>query len=258
MTALPLGRLERIELRAGWPHEAASFTPWLAQTENLRLLGETLGLTLEPEGTEMSVGPFRADILCRDVGQDRLVLIENQLEQTDHTHLGQTLTYTAGLNASVVIWVAKSFTEEHRAALDWLNDATDQRFHFFGVEVELWSIGGSLPAPRFNVVVKPNDWSRTVSRAARSVQSGEITELGQERLAYWTAFRQTLDQHPFPQKLERDYAGGSIDFPTLFPGATLVAYRAKGGPGVFLRLTNRDAEGLFAFLQDRRANTKSQ
>ncbi len=167
MTDVRLGRLTRVSLREVWPDEAADFTPWLAQQENLELLSETLGIVLELEATERSVGPFAADILCRDPVSEAWVLIENQLEQTNHTHLGQIITYAAGLNAVTVIWIAGKFVEEHRAALDWLNEITADGTNFFGVEVELWRIGeSSHVAPKFNIVSKPNAWSKQVSKGA--------------------------------------------------------------------------------------------
>ena len=117
MTTTNLGRLEPIELREVWISEAGDFTPWLASEENLTLLGDTIGLDLELEAQEKSVGPFRADILCKDTASNDWVLIENQLERTDHTHLGQLMTYAAGLKAVTIVWIADRFTEEHRAAL---------------------------------------------------------------------------------------------------------------------------------------------
>ena len=149
-----LGKLERVELREAWTSESGDFTPWLA--DHLDALAEELGLSLELVGTEVSVGPFSADILCRRMGTDHLVLIENQLEWTDHRHLGQILTYTAGLEALTVIWVAAGFVEQHRGALDWLNSNTPEDVGFYGVEVQLWRIGDSTPAPRFNVASRPN------------------------------------------------------------------------------------------------------
>ncbi|MGE0205785.1 MAG: hypothetical protein AB7E70_03035 [Hyphomicrobiaceae bacterium] len=114
-----LGRLEAVDLRSVWSSEDQGFTPWLAGEANLRLLGETIGLELELEAEEKRVGPFRADILCKDTLDGSWVLIENQLERTDHTHLGQLMTYAAGLQTVTIVWVAAKFTEEHRAALDW-------------------------------------------------------------------------------------------------------------------------------------------
>ncbi|MGD9920373.1 MAG: DUF4268 domain-containing protein [Pseudorhodoplanes sp.] len=183
-----IGRLERSDLRSVWSAEAVDFTPWLALPENLTMLGETLGLELDLEAQERAVGPFRADILCRDVIDGHWVLIENQLERTDHVHLGQLLTYAAGLEAATIIWVAARFTEEHRAALDWLNKITDDSFRFFGLEVELWRIGESLPAPKFNIVAKPNDWSHAVAQAARALDESELSATRIFQRNYWASF----------------------------------------------------------------------
>jgi hypothetical protein len=169
-----LGRLERVELRNIWQSEAQHFTPWLAREDNLALLADTLGIDLELEAVERNVGPFRADILCKDTISDSWVLIENQLERTDHTHLGQLMTYAAGLNAVTIVWIAARIADEHRAAMDWLNDITTGDVQFFALEVELWRIGDSPAAPKFNVVSKPNDWSRSLSGAKRVI--GDISE----------------------------------------------------------------------------------
>jgi hypothetical protein len=162
----PLGRLQRVTLRDYWLDEAREFTPWLAQEHNIALLGEAIGLDLEIEAQEKQVGPFRAGILCKDTLDGHLVLIENQLERTDHGHLGQLLTYAAGLDAVTVVWVASQFTDEHRAALDWLNRIADTDFNFFGLEIELWRIDDSPMAPNFNVVSQPNNWSKSARQSA--------------------------------------------------------------------------------------------
>lgn len=213
-----LGRLEKVDLREVWNSEADHFTPWLAREENLALLGEVLGLDLEHEATEQNVGPFRADIVCRDTVTNTWVLIENQLERTDHTHLGQLMTYAAGLNAVTIAWIAARFTDEHRAALDWLNEITSQDVNFFGLEVELWRIGHSDVAPKFNVVSKPNDWIKTAT-ASRQAAARENSETELLHLEYWTVFREYLEDHgtvlrprkPFPQYWY-DFAIGRADF----------------------------------------------
>ena len=187
-----LGRLTAVDLREIWTSEPGHFTPWLAREENLTVLGETLDLELELEAQEKAVGPFRADILCRDIGSSTLVLIENQLERTDHGHLGQLLTYASGLEAATIVWIAGRFNEEHRATLDWLNTITEERFRFFGLEVELWRIGKSSAAPKFNVVSKPNDWSRSVARGRRSLDEGELSGVRAMQLEYWTALNAVL------------------------------------------------------------------
>jgi hypothetical protein len=208
LSQVTLGRLERVELRDIWMSEASHFTPWLARSENLEVLGETLGLELELEAQERAVGPFRADILCKDIGRDQWVLIENQLEKTDHVHLGQLLTYASGLEAVTIIWVAARFTEEHRSTLDWLNRITNESFRFFGVEVELWRIGGSPAAPKFNIVSKPNDWSQAVAHAARAIDDAELTDTRKIQRDYWDGLHQALrevagavrgDRKPQPQ-----------------------------------------------------------
>ena len=193
METQSLGRLLRVELRTVWTNEPAEFTPWLAEPENLKILGETLGLELEPGSVEKEVGSFRADIVCRNIGTDSLVLIENQLEQTDHDHLGKLLTYAAGLQAVTVVWLAERFRDEHRAALDWLNEITHEDSRFFGLEIELWQIGDSPAAPKFNIVSKPNDWSRSVAQAARAADDSELSELRLTQRKYWTGLLERLN-----------------------------------------------------------------
>lgn len=205
MSPKSLGRLTKVELREAWSSESSDFTPWLAQEDNLILLGDAIGIELELESQEKNVGPFRADILCKDTATDSWVLIENQLERTDHSHLGQLLTYAAGLNAVTIVWIAERFTEEHRATLDWLNERTDEKINLFGLEIELWRIGDSPIAPKFNIISQPNDWSRTVQLAA--AVSGEVSPHKQLQLRFWTAFKQCMEaagsvvrcQKPSPQ-----------------------------------------------------------
>ena len=181
-----LGRLEPVDLRAAWPHEALNFTKWLAKDENLSMLGDALGLELMCEAVEKAVDNFSADILAKDVVTDRWVLIENQLEVTDHGHLGQILTYAAGLGAETIIWIAREFREPHRAAIDYLNRITASEFNFFGVQIELYRIGDSAFAPRFNVLAKPNDWSKSVSANAAGKSAKSV--LHQEWQDYWSDF----------------------------------------------------------------------
>ena len=187
-----LRRLQRVELRTVWTNEPAEFTPWLAERENLQILADTLGLELEPGSVEKEVGSFRADIVCKDIGTDSSVLIENQLEQTDHDHLGKLLTYAAGLQAVTVVWLAEGFRDEHRAALDWLNEITHRDARFFGLEIELWQIGDSPAAPKFNIVSMPNDWSRSVARAGRATDDAKLSELRVMQRKYWSGLQDRL------------------------------------------------------------------
>ncbi len=187
-----LGRLEKVDLRNAWATETSHFTPWLAGEENIRLLGKTIGLELEVQVTEKEVGPFRADILCKDLATGNWVLIENQLERTDHLHLGQLLTYAAGLDAVTIIWIAQHFTPEHRAALDWLNDITREGVSFFGLEIELWRIADSPLAPKFNIISKPNEWSRAVKESADKTGLSDSQEV---LLDFWAGLQEHLAKY---------------------------------------------------------------
>lgn len=203
-----LSRFEEVQLRDVWDTEAQDFTPWLAEDENLSLLGDTLGMELELEAQEINVGDFRADILCNNEDGSR-VLIENQLEETDHSHLGQILTYSAGLDVQTVIWIARKFRDGHRAALDRLNEMTDKDYRFFGVEIKVWQIGKSARAPQFEVVCSPNDWSRSVIQDSQREITKRLTETQQLQEEYWTKFRDYLSQQdselrkPKPQPTPR-------------------------------------------------------
>jgi len=171
------GSLERVPIRSGFSDEARDFTPWLAA--NLDRLSEQLGLALELRELEHSVGKFSLDLLAEDV-QGRVVIIENQLENSDHTHLGQLLTYCAGTDARVVIWIAPSFTSEHLAALEWLNQNTHTDVGFYAVEVELLRIGESLMAPNFRPVIRPNEVIKAAGHATAGGEwswEGYVTEL---------------------------------------------------------------------------------
>ena len=199
-TTKPLSKLERAPLREAWKHEAGDFTPWLAEAGNLDALARALGLSeLEAVATEHWVGDFKLDILCTD--GDQQVIIENQLAETDHRHLGQILTYAAGVGARKVIWVAESFRPEHVAALQFLNENTTDDLSFFGVQIELWRIGDSPLAPKFEVVVKPNDWAKSGREQARAAAAASETKQLQHK--FWVALVEKLAKeapHIRPQK----------------------------------------------------------
>ncbi len=183
------GRIENVEVRKHFQNEASKFTPWLAKEENIQLLGEAIGIELEVENTEVAVGPYSADILARDTGTGKYIVIENQLKKTDHDHLGKLITYGAVLDAGMVIWIATEFTEEHQKALEWLNDNSSEDIAFIGVQVELWKVDDSRPAVRFNVLSKPTEILRQVSKAKAESDLSEIKKL---ELEFWTLFREKL------------------------------------------------------------------
>lgn len=249
----PLGRLERVQVRDYWGHEALEFTPWLALPENIALLGETIGLDLEVESVEESVGPFRADILCRDTATNHYVLVENQLERTDHGHLGQLMTYAAGLDAATVVWVAPRFADEHRAALDWLNKITAADFNFFGLEVELWRIGDSALAPKLNIVSQPNDWSSALREVATGggATSGAITETGALYLEFWTQFREFMLSRGSPVKVRKPSKEYWTDFGLGRSGFHVNASVSvrKAQASVFLIIDSPEAKPFYFALE---------
>jgi hypothetical protein len=227
MTIPTLGALTEVDLREAWNHEAHSFTPWLAA--NLDALADKIGIPLELEGQEVPVETFAADILARNPLDDSLVLIENQLEGTDHTHLGQIMTYLAGLNAHTVVWVARDFREPHLSALKWLNDHTVEPFAFFAVKVKAVRIGDSPIAPVFEVMVRPNHWERQLQAIAQETR--QMSDLGQFRKAFWTYYVEC-----FPDEQERGPAGGRSWRSRKLPnGFAVVTYLASQEVGVFIR-----------------------
>ena len=250
----PLGRLAKVALRDVWEHEQQDFTPWLAREVNIKLLGETLCLDLEVEAQEKKVGPFRADILCKDTTEnDRWVLIENQLDKTDHCHLGQLLTYASGLQAVTIIWIADRFTEEHRATLDWLNEITDDRFNFFGLEIELWKIGDSQIAPKFNVVSKPNDWTKTVLQSANRLQAGELSEAERLYLEFWCDFGDLIEKRQSFLHKPKPSTGNWMPFSIGRSTFRLIAAMSKQKNllEVHLCLLGPDRKSHFKLLQSR-------
>lgn len=200
MKKFNLGKIEKVDLRDIWETEDKDFTPWLAEDKNISQLGDAIGIDLEVESQEKSVGPFRADILARDTATNQYVLIENQLETTDHKHFGQIMTYAAGLDAFSIIWIAKNFTEEHRAAVDWLNRITGENINFFGIEIEVIKIGDSIAAPQFKVVAKPNDWTRSVKKAAND---NELSETKIKQREYWTALKEYVANNGNTFKMQK-------------------------------------------------------
>lgn len=186
-----LSKLEEIkDLRTVWPHEALDFTPWLAQDDNITLLADAIGIDITVDETESSVGDFNVDIFASETGTDRKIIIENQLEDTNHDHLGKLITYASGKSADIVIWVVKQAREEHKAAIEWLNNHTDDSVGFFLCEIKLYRIGNSEPAVKFEVIEKPNDWTKEIKK------SESINETQQLRYDYWVAFEDYAFKNP--------------------------------------------------------------
>lgn len=248
-----IGRLQRAPLREAWTSESGDFTPWLAQAENIALLGDAIGIELEVVGQEATVGPFRADLVARDTITGHYILIENQLERTDHTHLGQLITYGAGLDALTVVWIAGRFTDEHRAALDWLNRATREGFNFFGLEIELYRIGESPLAVKFNVVCQPNDWTRIVQGTSSGGAVTELTAVERLHLEFWTQFREFMEERDSPVRVNRPSKDHwtSVALGRSFFAAVAANNMRDGYSLVKLSLTGPDAKPHYRLLESR-------
>lgn len=181
-----LATLKKIDLRDVWGHEAFGFTRWLSEPDNLTLLSDEIGVEIKLVQTEANVGRFNVDILAEEENSGRKIIIENQLEDTNHDHLGKIITYASGYDAEIIIWIVRDFREEHQKAIDWLNEHTDENISFFLIKVELWQIEDSKPAPKFDIVVSPNEWAKTIKN---TTASGELTNTKLQQLEFWTKFK---------------------------------------------------------------------
>lgn len=185
-----IGRFKEKDIRAIWQHEQYDFSAWLAKESNIEYLNDILGLTLIDVNTEVFVGPYRCDIVAKDETTNDTVIIENQLDSTNHDHLGKIITYAAGLNAKYIVWLVKEAKEEHRAAIEWLNSNSSKSVNFFLIEIHAYQIGDSVPAPMFEVIEKPNDFIKTEKNSSRKDSSLNKTE--SERLVFWEQFNNAL------------------------------------------------------------------
>ena len=192
---MKLGKLEEVDIRKVWPHEQYDFSKWLATEENIKELGDTLNLSLTDVETEKFVGNYRCDILCKDEITGKMVLIENQLEPTNHDHLGKIITYASGLDAAVVVWIVASARDEHASAIEWLNKHTDDEISFFLVEVHAYKIGDSDPAPQFKIIEQPNDFVKIVKAVSKN---SDMNESQKNRLEFWTQFNEVVDSQGKP------------------------------------------------------------
>lgn len=179
-----LGKIKQIDLRRAWNHEAHHFTNWLAKEENIALLSEEIGIDIVVLQTEASVGRFNVDMFAEEENSGRKIIIENQLESTNHDHLGKIITYASGLDAEIIIWIVREVREEHKQAIDWLNENTGEKINIFAIKLELWQIADSPFAPKFQVISRPNEWTKSL----RSVGKGVLTETKTKQLEFWSQF----------------------------------------------------------------------
>lgn len=186
---MDIGRLKEVDIRNLWKHEQYDFSNWLSKEENINILDEVLGLTLTDISTEVYVGTYRCDLVGVDESSGIKVIIENQLEQSNHDHLGKIITYASGLDAQVVVWIVKQAKEEHKSAIEWLNNNTNSNINFFLIELHAYRIGDSIPAPYFEVIERPNDF---IKNTKLNSNQGELNKSQSERLEFWNRFNELL------------------------------------------------------------------
>jgi len=189
---MTLQKLKKVELRKEWKNEASDFTNWLAKEENLQLLSNEIGIDISLIQTEASVGKFNVDIYAEEESTGRKVIIENQLEMTNHDHLGKIITYASGLNAKIIIWIVKDVHDEHKQAVDWLNEHTDDEVNIFAIIMELWQIGDSPYAPKFNIISKPNNWFKAIKK---SRAQSDLSEYRLLQLDFWTQLNKFFESN---------------------------------------------------------------
>lgn len=233
-----MGRLSVVPVRDVWKHEAYDFTQWMLQ--NADVLADVLGMELELTAAEHPVGGFSLDLIGREVGTGNVVIVENQLEQTDHGHLGQIMTYAGGTDPQTVVWCAPSFRDEHRAALDWLNEHTDENTRFFGVEITAVQIDNSRLAPLFRLVAQPNEWTKQVHAETAAIPTTEREVAYQE---FWTELlRRIRQQH---SDWTRSVKAPRASWMTMPYGSSIGWYGfvfTRTGPRVELYFGSSDAE----------------
>ena len=195
--SMKIGKLKEVNIRELWAHEQYDFSAWLAKEENIELLNEKIGLTLVDINTEAYVGSYRCDIVAVDETTGIRVIIENQLENSNHDHLGKIITYASGLDAKVIVWIVKEARDEHRSAIEWLNNNTVQDINFFLIELHAYQIGNSDYAPMFQIVEQPNDFIKE-QKGKKSTDTMNKSQA--ERLEFWTQFNDHVINRgkPFP------------------------------------------------------------
>lgn len=255
MTTIKLGRLEEVDIRKLWSHEQYDFSNWLSEDENINLLNDVLGLTLVNIEKEVFVGAYRCDLVAKDETSGQNVIIENQLEASNHDHLGKIVTYASGLDANVIVWIVKEAREEHRSAIEWLNNNTNKNLNFFLIEIHAYKIGNSLYAPKFEIVEKPNDF---IKNAKIQTGSEELNKSQSERLVFWTKFNDVVSERGKPFNLRKattdHWYNVAIGVSGVLVEITLV--NKEGCVGIALYII--DDKELFDYLNEKKIEIESK
>jgi len=269
-----LGRLEKVDVTQYWQSAAADFAPWLCLEENIQLLGEAIGLSIEVVLNAEQMADYRADLLCREVGTKNWILIGSQLRPTDEQQFGQWLTECAGLDGAAIIWIASQFAPEHLKLLNWLNQHAQPTLRFWGVEIELWQIGKAAMAAQFNLVSSTDGAGLSTDRVVEDSQAQPVEQIPENQLpdasvdplpesepepltveqeqnsAFWTDLCNQLEQQGSVVKAVTPPVGEHIDFAIGRAGFILSARldRDRSCLAIELRLLDEDAQAHYGLL----------
>lgn len=246
---MKLGKLTEVNVRDLWKHEQYDFSAWLAKEENIAELGDLIGLSLVDVNTEVYVGAYRCDLVAKDETTGTKVIIENQLESTNHDHLGKIITYASGLDAKVIVWVVKEAREEHRSAIEWLNNNTLSGIAFFLIEIHAYKIGDSLPAAKFEMVEKPNDF---IKNTKGSNSSGELNKSQAERLEFWEQLNTVIAEKGKPFSIRKASTDHWYDVALGITGVHISITLVNKANTVGVEVYIHDDKALFDALLDKK------
>jgi len=253
---MQLSKIEKVELREIWKHEATDFTNWLAKKENLDLLSDEIGIDISLIQTEASVGKFNVDILAEEENTGKKIIIENQLETTDHDHLGKIITYASGYDAEIIIWIVKNVRDEHKQAIDWLNEHTDEKVNLFAIQMELWRIANSPCAPKFQIIAKPNDWAKAIKKVSGT--SSELSDTKMTQLEFWTKFKEYAQEQGGKIRLRKPYPQHwydvSFGFSTAHIALTVNSQSNQKGCEIYIP----DSKQLFHCLYENKEEVEKE
>lgn len=253
MTITKMGKLKEVDIRKLWGHEQYDFSNWLA--DNLDELNDEIGLTLSEVEKEVYVGAYRCDLVGQDEVTGEKVIIENQLEKSNHDHLGKIITYASGLDASVIVWIVKEAREEHRSAIEWLNNNTSKNINFFLIEIHAYQIGNSEYAPKFEVVEKPNDF---IKNAKNQSGSGEMNKRQAERLEFWTQFNEVVAERGKPFNIRKATTDHWYDIALGISGAHIALNLVNKVNCVEVELYISDDKELYDMLYEKKSEIEQK
>lgn len=243
---MDIGKLKEVEIRELWRHEQYNFSEWLSKMENIEYLNDILGLTLIDVNKETYVGAYRCDIFAKDETTGIKVIIENQLDSSNHDHLGKIITYASGLDAKVIVWIVTHAREEHCSAIEWLNNNTNSEINFFLIELHAYKIENSKPAPMFKIIEKPNDF---IKKSKFIGEQQNLNKSQAERLAFWSQFNELLERKGKPFNVRKPttdhWYSVAIGTSEAHIDITLVNKDNKIGVGLWINNNKEMYDSLF-------------